>query len=722
MLLLRKVVSNTVFALHILLIFLLIFQAKISLPPLVQSVGRLHPMLLHLPIGLFIVFVCIWLSRAILGEPHTIKNISRFVLYLTSLSTVITALLGLFLSTEEGYDSSLLQLHQWGGVGLSLGVFALMEWFERIEIADWRFNTALISGLVVLSLTGHWGASITHGEDFVFAPLNKEEQKVRTVSADASLYEAAIAPILESKCYTCHNERKAKGELVMTIQASLIKGGKNGPIWEAGNPDKSLMMQRIHLPVNDKKHMPPSGKAQLNEEEINLLTAWIASGADMKKKMDAYEPKAEVLVLASAKTQAATSASTATVYPFDFVPQQTLTQFNTPFRTVRQIAYDQPALQADFYVQKAFTLEALKELKPVSKEIIRLNLSNMPLKDEDLALLGQFPNLEKLILNGVPITGAGLNALAACTKLRSLSLSNTRVNATSLSALENFPQLEEVFIWNTPATEEDPSVISSLSKKIRVERGFVANEEELMVLPAPFLVNDNTRVLKSGEEIVLKHRLPGVVIRYTQDGSDPDSLTSPVYQASIPVKGFAKLKVQAFKEGWKKSSIASYGFFNKGITPDSASLLTPPDVRYPGKGSITLYDGEKGVSTSFTDRKWLGYQENPFSAYFYFSQPQPISSVVLSVSRNIGSHIFPPVSIEVWGGQDLKSMKLLNKIQPDPATKYETMEEGFAVSIPQKAYPCIKVTATPLSKIPQWHHAPKQKGWVFIDEVFFYGE
>ena len=46
----------------------------------------------------------------------------------------------------------------------------------------------------------------------------------------------------------------------------------------SGQPEISLLLQRIHLPLDEKKHMPPSGKAQLSAQEIALL-AWLVAQA-----------------------------------------------------------------------------------------------------------------------------------------------------------------------------------------------------------------------------------------------------------------------------------------------------------------------------------------------------------------------------------------------------------------------------------------------------------
>jgi uncharacterized membrane protein len=101
-------------------------------------------------------------------------------------------------------------------------------------------------------------------------------------------------PILETKCMGCHNSKKAKGELVMETRELLLKGGKDGKLWDSTEADFGLLMRRIHLPLEAKKHMPPQGKPQLSEEEISILGQWIKSGADFKVKVVDLDPNSEL--------------------------------------------------------------------------------------------------------------------------------------------------------------------------------------------------------------------------------------------------------------------------------------------------------------------------------------------------------------------------------------------------------------------------------------------
>ncbi|WP_316930754.1 c-type cytochrome domain-containing protein, partial [Sphingobacterium sp. IITKGP-BTPF85] len=67
-----------------------------------------------------------------------------------------------------------------------------------------------------------------------------------------------------AKCASCHNMEKAKGSLNLTDAASMLKGGKNGKLFVPGNPQISLLLQRLHLPVEDEKEC-------LQKENPNLL-------------------------------------------------------------------------------------------------------------------------------------------------------------------------------------------------------------------------------------------------------------------------------------------------------------------------------------------------------------------------------------------------------------------------------------------------------------------
>ncbi len=280
-----KVCSYLLLVGNILLLFLLLFEERVRIPVWISPFGRLHPALLHLPIG-FSVILVIFLFFKKEFEPKSYTFFVKLLLIITALTSCLTALMGFFLSKEGGYDARLLQWHKWTGVGVSIFTYALTWFYEELSRKARTMQLLSAGGLILFILAGHFGAAITHGENYVFEAFETKEKAV-TFSQDSSLYQATIMPILEKKCMSCHNDQKVKGELNMSSIAKILKGGKHGALWKAGDTT-SLLLQRVYLPEEKKEHMPPKGKEQLTVEEIALLTAWIKEGADMKKAVKNY--------------------------------------------------------------------------------------------------------------------------------------------------------------------------------------------------------------------------------------------------------------------------------------------------------------------------------------------------------------------------------------------------------------------------------------------------
>jgi hypothetical protein len=236
-------------------------------------------------------------------------------------------------------------------------------------------------------------------------------------------------------------------------------------------------------------------------------------------------------------------------------------------------------------------------------------------------------------------------------------------------------------------------------------------------LNAP-VIEGEEQIFTDTANIKLKHYIKGVVMRYTLDGSDPDSVQSPVYKDVIQIDKPGLLKVKAYLPGWESSSIVTRNFYKTGFIPDSVRLVTNPSPTYQGSGGKTLADGQKG-ELNFRDGKWLGYMDNDMQAYFYFNAPVHISDVSFSTIVDIGSYIMPAYELEVWGGKTSSDLKLLKKIKPkQPTALAPPYLIGFdCVFVPQTVG-VLKVVAKPVPKLPSWHPGKGQRGWVFVDEIF----
>jgi len=56
-LVIKRIAENCLFAADVFILFLVLFESKMIIPAWLQSVGRMHPMFLHFPIVILLLFM-----------------------------------------------------------------------------------------------------------------------------------------------------------------------------------------------------------------------------------------------------------------------------------------------------------------------------------------------------------------------------------------------------------------------------------------------------------------------------------------------------------------------------------------------------------------------------------------------------------------------------------------------------------------------------------------
>ncbi|MHA4807420.1 DUF1549 domain-containing protein [Flavitalea flava] len=259
--------------------------------------GRLHPMIVHFPVGLLYVA---FLFEIIARKQKTVRYQSSIkILTITgALSAMVAVVLGLLLSNAETYGSDALPLHQWSGIATMLLACATAWLYKK----NYRKMPAVLLGFTVVGVTfaGHFGGQLTHGEDYFSSvlPFGKHDQAETGTGGEGELgsnftlasvkgpltadqvqdLNIQVRTILAHNCYSCHGPAKVKGELRVDSRQNLFKGGKNGVILTPEHPEKSELIRRIKLSRSDKEAMPSKGKG-LTPTEIATLEFWIKQGA-----------------------------------------------------------------------------------------------------------------------------------------------------------------------------------------------------------------------------------------------------------------------------------------------------------------------------------------------------------------------------------------------------------------------------------------------------------
>jgi len=294
--------------------------------------GRFHPLILHLPIGALSVVVIQETLRLITKGKYSPEVAVPLAFAASSAVAAIAA--GFLLGQDEGYGQELLDSHFWWGT--AFGVVICLAWLMQLLKSQegrsrlWgdSYWVCLGLSLVCMTLAGHEGASMTHGKTYLtdYAPNSlravmgippKKERKPKTtaVSGDVEspgvklaatvMFTEHIIPIMEAKCYKCHNEDKDKGDFRMDQYDLLIKGGEEGAGLVAGDVEGSAIIERIELPMNDDYHMPPEGKPQVSTDELIILKEWIRSGASADVKVGELDLSEDVLGILSSTWQSA---------------------------------------------------------------------------------------------------------------------------------------------------------------------------------------------------------------------------------------------------------------------------------------------------------------------------------------------------------------------------------------------------------------------------------
>ncbi|WP_405380809.1 c-type cytochrome domain-containing protein [Maribacter sp. LLG6340-A2] len=424
-----------------------------------QFLGRLHPLVVHLPIGFIILGLLLqWVDRKKNDHKKVIAQIYLWGGY----AAVLACITGYLQYVGEGYSFSSIKVHLWSGIVTALFCFVVWARISNFSLAQWlhKVPVVVVSGLlfILISFTGHQGGNITHGEEYLVEPLPNaiksalgyavfEEKEVILSEADwedAVFYTDVIAPILNNNCVSCHNPKKAKGDLLLHNQEGILTSGENAPVLTAHQPEESDLLVRMQLPTTNDRHMPPDGKRQPSKEAIKLVEVWIAKGHPFDKTIGelglqkalfaTYFPKVEELDYPAAEIAAA--------------PKDSIQLVKEVGLHVAPISEETHYLKVSALNLPSFTDADAHYLHALAPQITLLDLGGTQVTDAVCEALAQLPHLTRLQLDHTQITGSQLEQLKNLQHLKTLNLSYTPFDEDHLSTLAEFKALEHVVLFH----------------------------------------------------------------------------------------------------------------------------------------------------------------------------------------------------------------------------------------------------------------------------------
>lgn len=426
-------------------------------------IGRFHPLFVHLPIGfIFLAILLEWWENFMKADsPSRLVPIAWFI---GGIAAFAAAVCGWYLGDTGLYEEERIFLHRW--LGIALVPISFLGWWIKSKpnrfpkILQNGFNVLLI---VLLSVEGHKGGNLTHGDTYLteFAPKPIQRIMVSEQKTDFGLpsnnpdsvivYTDLIQPIFNAKCVACHNNKVKRGGLNMSHPDSLNLGGDGGQIVLPGNVEDSELFRRVTLPQKNIKFMPPT-KTVLTYDEIRMLAWWIDQGGSFESVVGQLEVGESIQAVLmrnyGLNTLPRPWYEKVKMDPLDTLRLSVLVEEGFVVNTFGE---SNPLLDVG-YSGADLTKEKLLYLKAAKNHITWLSLAGTNVEDDWLAILSDFKNLTRLELDKTAISDKGTAYLKNLSHLEVLNLYDTKVSNDVLPLLQQLPELKRVYLSRTKVT------------------------------------------------------------------------------------------------------------------------------------------------------------------------------------------------------------------------------------------------------------------------------
>ncbi|HEV3143981.1 MAG TPA: c-type cytochrome domain-containing protein [Gemmataceae bacterium] len=276
---------------------------------------------------------------------------------------------------------------------------------------------------------------------------------VRAADVD---FEKEIKPIFENTCIKCHGPETAKNGLRLDSKAAMLKGSKDEKVVTPGKSAESSIYKLISLPDADGRM--PKDQPPLSKEQIEKIKLWIDQGAKwpeglVLKAATSSEPKTDAGV-------AITDAEKAG-----------LEKLQKAGVLAIRLAQNTNLLRVDFSLRgKEVKDDELALLKDMPN-LVELNLGGTNITDTSLNYVKPLVNLTRLQLHNTKITDAGLGNLTGLTKLTSLNLYGTTVTDQGVQQLQGLKNLKNLYLYLTKVTPPTAKKLAASTPGLDVNIG-----------------------------------------------------------------------------------------------------------------------------------------------------------------------------------------------------------------------------------------------------------
>ncbi|MGC8559230.1 MAG: c-type cytochrome domain-containing protein [Phycisphaerae bacterium] len=405
-------------------------------------IGRFHPVLVHLPIGMLVLLAILEIAGIRRTYRESIAKVRMLIVPILAVCAVITATCGWLLATGGDYNPQLLFWHRWLGVSVA-GLCVIMLVETRLKWLKSYFLTLAVT-LAVVAVTGHLGGSMTYGSDYLtqYAPgpikqlLGVSTQAVPVALpkishiSNALVYPQIVQAILTQNCVTCHGPHRQKGGLRLDSYQRLMHGRHGKPVVLLDHPARSILIKRIELPVGKSHRMPPSGHRPLTAGEIAILRWWVQAGVPNRVSLLKAAPPASIM--ADIRKLFSHAQSQKPIPRKEVEAMVPLLTQRSGMR-IRFLGPKSNMLSCSARKNPVLSDQELSVLNPVILNIANLNLDSTSITDGAMRVINEMVNLKSLHLRHTRVDGKGLFMLNRLSSLRYLSVPSNKITAADIA-------------------------------------------------------------------------------------------------------------------------------------------------------------------------------------------------------------------------------------------------------------------------------------------------
>ena len=440
-------------------------------------VGRFHPVVVHLPIGILLL-ACFFHLLSIKDRYGFLRAAIPLMLLIGAGFAIISSITGYLLSQSGDYDEALTSRHQWMGIITTIVSIAFYFLYrKKINSNIQHFVSILV--ILLVTITGHLGGSLTHGSGYITDALYGGGASVLQPIPDiqnAEAFKGVVQPILNARCISCHGPQKQKGQLRLDSEAFILKGGEDGKAIVPGNTEESMMIHNILLPKEDKKHMPPKEKPQPALAEIQVLQWWVQHGASFTKKIKDLPQDAKIKqALQNLETGAIVKETiVAGLLPEKEVKKgdaNIIEQLKKAGVVVFPFTRNTNYLSVNFVTATGNTDSLLNLLITLKDQVLSLNLDDRLVTNNTLKLVGKMEQLKKLQLTRTQTSDVNIKELLPLENLESLNLNFTEVTAVGLAQLQNLKKLKNLYLNGSKVNSKDWGLLKKTFPNTNIDTG-----------------------------------------------------------------------------------------------------------------------------------------------------------------------------------------------------------------------------------------------------------